>query len=204
MSADFQVRSRGIRRRSAICRTRPVSCAARAPLPMKRTGRSAVLSNSTAAETWAGRSGFCLRGVGSEGRSVVSSIIWAWTSRGRSSQTGPRRPVVARWIARSISNRMSLGSRMVFAYFVSGVTTETMSSSCGPMERTPRVVSRSARLTWPERKMQGVESSHAAASPVMVLVPPGPVVTSAAASLPVNSAWAWAAKATACSCRQQT
>ena len=38
---------------------------------------------------------------------------------------------------------------------------------------------RSARFTWPEMKRQGVESSQAPATPVMALVPPGPVVTSA-------------------------
>ena len=36
---------------------------------------------------------------------------------------------------------------------------------------------RSGRFTWPERKSTGVESSHAPATPVTALVPPGPVVT---------------------------
>ena len=46
-----------------------------------------------------------------------------------------------------------------------------MSTSWGPIERTPRFPIRSARLTRPDRNKQLAESSHAAATPVTALVP---------------------------------
>ena len=90
------------------------------------------------------------------------------------------------------------------AYLVKGLTTEIISTSCGPIDRSPRPVNMSARLAWPEKNMQGVESSHAAASPVIAFVPPGPVVTRTALGLLVNSACACAANEADCSCRQHT
>src|SRR5438876_8751623 len=98
---------------------------------------------------------------------------------------------------------MDSGSRIVLAYFVIGRTMETISTSCWPLERTPLEPIKSGRFAWPEMKRQLADSSHAAATPVTVFVPPGPVVTSATPKLLVYSAYASAAKAHACSCRQQ-
>ena len=113
---------------------------------------------------------------------VSGSICEPCTSSGMSIHTGPGRPVVARCSASSRWRRMDSGSVTVTAYFVSERTTETMSTSCAPTERTPESPFMSARFTWPEMKMHGVESSHAPARPVTALVPPGPVVTKAAPS----------------------
>ena len=79
---------------------------------------------------------------------------------------------------------MLCGSVIVTAYFVTDCTMGTISTSCTPTCRTPSGVPsawyiRSARFTWPEMKRHGVESSQAPTSPVMALVAPGPVVTSA-------------------------
>jgi hypothetical protein len=81
---------------------------------------------------------------------------------------------------------------------------ETISISCTPRMRTPESRFRSARLTCPEMNKTGVESSHAPATPVTALVPPGPVVTMAALRWLVTREYASAAMAAACSCKLQT
>ena len=80
---------------------------------------------------------------------------------------------------------MSAGSSTVAAYLVIGRTMETISTSCGPIWRTPLSPMRSARFTWPEMISKGTDSIQAPAQPVTALVPPGPVVTSATPSLPL-------------------
>src|ERR1035437_6669447 len=98
---------------------------------------------------------------------------------------------------------MDSGDITLTAYFVMGRTIETMSTSCCPMERTPRVDSISARLAWPEIKNPPLDSIHAHATPVTQYVPPGPVVTMATPRRLVYSAYASAAKAQETSWRQQ-
>ena len=58
-------------------------------------------------------------------------------------------------------------------------------------------------LICPEMTIIGMESSQASATPVMALVPPGPLVTLTTAGIPATRAYASAAIAHACSCRQQ-
>ena len=104
---------------------------------------------------------------------------------------------------------MSLGSRMVTAYFVIGATMEQMSTSCTPSWRMPSGLPetasnmRSGRFTWPETNKTGVESSHAPATPVTALVPPGPVVTMQNPRPWLAFAYPSAQMAEACSCELQ-
>ena len=83
---------------------------------------------------------------------------------------------------------MSDGSITVAAYLVIGVTIATMSTSCGPIWRTPLSPIRSARLTWPETISSGTDSIQAPVQPVIALVAPGPVVTRAQPRRPLMRA----------------
>src|SRR5438309_9050068 len=85
-----------------------------------------------------------------------------------------------------------------------GPTMETMSTSCWPIIRTPLDPIKSARLAWPEIKRQLADSTQAAATPVLELVRPGPEVTNTTPICLVYSAYASAADAHACSCKQHT
>jgi hypothetical protein len=105
-----------------------------------------------------------------------------------SSQTGPRRPVVARCTASSRCRRIAAGSITVAAYLVIGRTIETMSTSCGPICRTPLAPMRSSRFTCPEMISSGTDSIQAPAHPVMAFVAPGPVVTRAQPRRPFTRA----------------
>ena len=94
---------------------------------------------------------------------------------------------------------MSSGSMTVTAYFVIGLTIDTISTSCGPIWRTPDDPIKSARFTCPEIISIGTDSIHAPAQPVMAFVAPGPVVTTAQPSRPLIRAYASAAIEAACS-----
>ena len=100
---------------------------------------------------------------------------------------------------------MSAGSITVTAYLVIGADhrddvdflhAHLTDAGVGP--------SRSARFAWPESTSIGVESSHAPATPVIALVPPGPAVTRQTPMSPTTFAYDSAAIAAACSCSVQT
>ena len=57
------------------------------------------------------------------------SINFFCRSRGTSRRTGPGLPDLAKWIAFSISYLIVLGSTSILAYFVIGLTIETISVS---------------------------------------------------------------------------
>jgi hypothetical protein len=68
-------------------------------------------------------------------------------------------------------------------YFVMQSTDLVMSNSWSPNERIPSPIflAVTSYLTCPDMINMGMESSHPPTTPVMALVPPGPVVTQTAA-----------------------
>src|SRR3990172_5858128 len=84
---------------------------------------------------------------------------------------------------------------MNLAYLVIGLTMSTMFSSCVPTCLTLRPYDVCSFLVWPDRNRHGMESCHAASSPVSALVAPGPVVTITAPLFSETLEWLPAAKA---------
>ena len=111
------------------------------------------------------------------------------TSSGMSSHTGPAGPFGQVEGLVQVDSAMDSGSMTVIAYLVIGASegddVELLRSELAD-PRANRFMS--ARLTCPEITRQGVDSSHAPATPVIAFVPPGPVVTSTTPRLFVTRA----------------
>jgi hypothetical protein len=132
-------------------------------------------------------------------RILSGSTNAACTSSGISSHTGPWRPLKASDTAFSKWYRMSSGFFIITAYFVIDSTILIIPSSWFPFWRTPSESFKSVVFTWPEMIMQGVDSNHAAATPVTALLPPGPVVTRTA-PIPHSAARAYVSAAITHAC----
>ena len=79
-----------------------------------------------------------------------------------------------------------MGSMTISLYFVIQSIAFVMSNSWSPMALipTPDHLAVVSYRTCPDNTSMGMESSHPPTTPVMALVPPGPVVTQTAAMRP--------------------
>jgi hypothetical protein len=182
-------------------RSASTAFALRMPLPSNSTGRFASRSaaatwHTSSAEGWPGKFASGTKRASSSGTTRM-----LWMSRGMSIHTGPGLPDMARNSALSSSWAMLAGSVIITAYLVMDATMLTMSASCWPKVRRAFPVYRvvSARVFWPEMKMQGRPSCHADRTPVRVLVAAQPVDTRQTPGPPECWAYAAAAKAADCS-----
>ena len=182
MSAAHQVASTGIRRRSNSSRNSASARARRTPLPTKISGRSARLSASMISRTCAARpdprrTPAALGGIESAAGSD-SSIGAACTSSGISIHTGPG-PPVARQVdgllqvvadARGVQHgHRVLGDRLDDRDDVDFLHAQLPHAERRAIGGEHAV----GALHLTGEKQHGVESSHAPATPVMALVPPG-------------------------------
>ena len=101
---------------------------------------------------------------------------------GRSTRTGPGRPVDAMWNASAIARGMSAGSVTSMLCLVIGIVMPQMSASWNAS------VPMSLRPTCPVIATIGTESSMASASGVTRLVAPGPEVAMQTPTRPVACA----------------
>ena len=107
------------------------------------------------------------------------SIVWFAMSFGKSTSTGPGRPVVATWNASRITRGMSFTSDTSQLCFVIGIVMPTVSASWNAS------VPIAEYATWPVITTIGMESRYASASGVTMLVAAGPLVTIATPGRPV-------------------
>ena len=103
-------------------------------------------------------------------------------SLGKSTRTGPGRPVVATWKASATTRGMSFTSVMSQLCLVMSIVTPVMGTSW--KASVPMAVV----ATWPVMTTMGIESIMASARGVTMLVAPGPDVTMATPGRPVT--WA--------------
>ncbi len=109
-------------------------------------------------------------------------IVWFATSFGKSTSTGPGRPVVATWNASRMMRGMSCASVTSQLCFVTGIVMPSVSHSWNASE--PIELS----ATWPVITTSGIESRYASASGVTMFVAAGPLVTMATPGRPVACA----------------
>ncbi len=106
----------------------------------------------------------------------------SWISFGKSSNTGPGRPWDATAKALRTSSGTSLALRICPFHFVTGRESPSASASWKASVPIRRVA------TWPLMQTTGTESDIASSRPVMVLLTPGPEVTSTTPGFPVARA----------------
>ena len=160
-------------------RSRLAAAASRlTPPPRSRAGRSACsnIPATTFHSPSEASGGDQSNPLGSSSSSSVRSTGAAWASRQISMKTGPFRGVRPRWIAARTSLRPA-GSVMSIVSTQTGRTIEMPSTSWMPRWRIPPSA-RSVDLTWPPTTSRSRLSRKAPAMAVVMLVRPGPAVTS--------------------------
>ena len=113
--------------------------------------------------------------------STSKSISVIWTSKGRSSRTGPGRPERIRWNAWAKAPGIWAASSTVMASLVTGLAMEAMSTAWKSS------LCRRETGAWPVMQRIGMESAEAEYSPVSMSVPAGPEVPRQTPMLPARA-----------------